>query len=156
MPSIAVHSSGLTGQLPWCGKVSRGSVCGVIPTLRSQTILIDGLLLEVHFAFGMDAMPNLVKIAEGLESSCWQELKRRRKQPASGQRRQRPKNVKEEIVAEFSYQPTKCKRSYRVIVLRKSISIEEGQRRLWDEVRYFFYITNIPEDGPGRGGQILQ
>ena len=118
---------------------------------------------EVRFAFGMDAMPNLVKIAEGLESSCWRELKRRRKHPGSSQRRRRPKNVKEEIVvqkgyrnitlqredvAEFSYQPTKCKRSYRVIVLRKSISIEEGQRRLWDEVRYFFYITNIPEMAP--------
>ena len=118
---------------------------------------------EVRFAFGMDAMPNLVKIAEGLESSCWRELKRRKKQPGSTQRRQRPKNVKEEIVvqkgyrnitlqredvAEFSYQPTKCKRFYRVIVLRKSISIEEGQRRLWDEVRYFFYITNIPEMAP--------
>jgi Transposase DDE domain group 1 len=29
-----------------------------------------------------------------------------------------------------------------MIVLRKSLSVEEGQRRLWDEVRYFFYITN--------------
>jgi hypothetical protein len=75
----------------------------------------------------------------------------------SGQRRQRPRNVKEAIVvekgyrnirlqrehiAEFSYQPTKCKRAYRVIVLRKSLAVEEGQMRLWDEVRYFFYITN--------------
>jgi Transposase DDE domain group 1 len=111
----------------------------------------------VSFAFGMDAMPNLVKIAEGLEDRCWSALRRREKQPLSGQRRQRPRNFKEEIVvekgyrnirlqrehiAEFSYQPTKCKRSYRVIVLRKSLSVEEGQMRLWDEVRYFFYITN--------------
>jgi hypothetical protein len=35
-------------------------------------------------------------------------------------------------MAEFSYQPTKCKRSYRVIVLRKSLSVEEGQMRLWE------------------------
>ena len=75
----------------------------------------------------------------------------------SGRRRRRPGNFKEAIVvekgyrnirllrehiAEFSYQPTKCKRSYRVIVLRKSLAVEEGQMRLWDEVRYFFYITN--------------
>jgi hypothetical protein len=90
-------------------------------------------------------------------------MKRRKKQPVRSKRRRRPKNVKKEIVvqkgyrnmtlqrehvAEFSYRPTKCKRSYRVIVLRKSISIEEGQRRLWDEVRYFFFITNITEMSP--------
>ena len=111
----------------------------------------------VSFAFGMDAMPNLVKIAEGLEDRRWRALRRREKQLLSGRRRRRPGNVKEEIVvekgyrnirllrehiAEFSYLPTKCKRSYRVIVLRKSLSVEEGQMRLWDEVRYFFYITN--------------
>ena len=111
----------------------------------------------VKFAFGMDAMPNLVKIAEGLEDKRWRVLKRREKEPLSGQRRQRPRNFKEEIVvekgyrnirlqgeevAEFSYQPTKCKRPYRVIVLRKSLSVKEGQMQLWDDVRYFFYITN--------------
>jgi hypothetical protein len=111
----------------------------------------------VGFAFGVDAMPNLVKIAEGLEDKRWKVLKRREKRPLSGQRRQRPRRFKEEIVvesgyrnirlqgehvAEFSYQPTKCKRSYRMIVLRKALSVEEGQMRLWDEVRYFFYITN--------------
>jgi hypothetical protein len=111
----------------------------------------------VWFAFGVDAMPNLVKIAEGLEEKRWKVLRRREKRPLSGQRRQRPRNFKEEIVvengyrnirlqreqiAEFSYRPTKCQRSYRMIVLRKSLSVEEGQMRLWEEVRYFFYITN--------------
>ena len=111
----------------------------------------------IWFAFGVDAMPNLVKIAEGLENKRWRVLKRREQRPLSGQRRQRPWNFKEEIVgekgyrnirlqrehiAEFSYRPTKCQRSYRMIVLRKSLSVEEGQMRLWDEVRYFFYITN--------------
>jgi hypothetical protein len=111
----------------------------------------------VSFVFGMDAMPNLVKIAEGLDDKRWSVLRRREKQPWSAKRRERPRNFKEEIVvekgyrnlrllcehmAEFSYQPTKCKRSYRVIVLRKSLSVEEGQMRLWEEVRYFFYITN--------------
>jgi len=111
----------------------------------------------VRFAFGMDAMKNLVEIAEGLDSRRWRVLKRRQKEPLSGKRRKRPKNFREQIViekryrniklvrehvAEFSYQPTKCKRPYRVIVLRKSLSVEEGQIRLWDDVRYFFYITN--------------
>ena len=111
----------------------------------------------VGFAFGMDAMPTLVEIAEGLGDKRWRVLRRREKQPLSGKQRKRPRNFKEDIVvekgyrnirlqrehiAEFSYQPRKCKRSYRVIVLRKSLSVEEGQIRLWDDVRYFFYITN--------------
>jgi hypothetical protein len=117
----------------------------------------------VRFAFGMDAMKNLVAIARGLDGRCWGELQRRRKEPTSGRRRRRPRNVKQEIVvqkgyrnfvlqreavAEFCYRPTKCRHSYRVIALRKSIAVEEGQGRLWDEVRYFFYITNIPEMTP--------
>ncbi len=59
----------------------------------SQTGELDGWEKEgIEFIFGMDAMPNLVKIADGLKSSCWRELKRRKKQPVSGQRRRRPKN----------------------------------------------------------------
>jgi len=50
-----------------------------------------------------------------------------------------------EHVAEFSYQPTKCKRSYRVVALRKTLKVKEGQLFLYDEVRYFFYITNLDE-----------
>lgn len=111
----------------------------------------------VRFAFGIDAMRNLIEIAEGLDSKRWRLLRRREKEPLSGERRKRPKNFKEEIVvekgyrnirlvrehvSEFSYQPTKCKRPYRVIVLKKSLSVEEGQVRLFDDVRYFFYITN--------------
>ena len=112
----------------------------------------------VGFAFGTDAMPNLVKIAEDLDRKLWRVLRRCEKESISGQRRRQPKNVKEEIViekgyrnirllrehvAEFDYRPGKCKRFYRVVVLRKSLSVEEGQVRLFDDVRYFFYITNL-------------
>ena len=48
----------------------------------------------------------------------------------------------EEMIAEFEYRPTKCKKDYRVIVLRKKLGIDEGQMRLFEEYRYFFYITN--------------
>jgi hypothetical protein len=47
-----------------------------------------------------------------------------------------------EDVAEFIYQPFACKRSYRMIALRKKISVEKGQEKLFEEYRYFFYITN--------------
>jgi len=118
----------------------------------------------VGFAFGMDAMPNLVKTAENLDENCWRVLKRRKKnKPASGKRRRRPPQVKEQIVienqykniklekehvAQFDYQPTKCNQSYRVMVLRKKLSVKKGQLRLWDDTRYFFYITNIAEMSP--------
>src|SRR5207247_745089 len=71
--------------------------------------------------------------------------------------RQRPDQVKEAIVvarqfnnlrlraeevAEFNYQPTACKETYRMVVVRKNLSVEKGERVLFDEVRYFFYLTN--------------
>jgi len=117
----------------------------------------------VRFAFGMDAKQNLVKIAESLDNGCWRVLKRREKSAVRAQRRTRPANIKEQIVvereyrnikleqehvAEFSYQPSRCKGSYRVIVLRKTLSVEKGQLLLWKDIRYFFYITNIPELSP--------
>ena len=115
----------------------------------------------VGFAFGLDAMPNLVQTAENIDKNCWRVLKRREKRISkSGHCRQRPLSVKEQIVvekqyknikleqehiAEFTYKPTKCSQSYRVVVLRKKLSVEKGQVRLWDDRRYFFYITNRKE-----------
>lgn len=114
----------------------------------------------VEFIFGLDAMPNLVEIAQSLEKSVWKPMKRRRdeaKKPAKP-RTKRP-NYKEQVVvankylnkrlvsesiAEFNYQPGKCDRTYRVVVLRKEVQVTRGQLRLFDkeEPVYFFYITN--------------
>jgi len=114
----------------------------------------------VRFAFGIDAMPNLVKIAQNIDEKDWSVLERRKKKTISSNKRKRPINFKEKIVvekqykniklqkehvAEFDYKPTKCNRTYRVIVLRKKLSVEKGQLRLWDDIRYFFYIANIEE-----------
>lgn len=77
--------------------------------------------------------------------------------------RQRPENVKERIVVErkfknirttseqvvdFEYRPGKCKRDYRVVALRKNLSVERGDQVLFDDIRYFFYITNDFELSP--------
>ena len=112
----------------------------------------------VRFAFGIDAMPNLVEIAQNIAAKDWSVLERRKKKTISTNKRKRPLNYKEKIVvekqykniklqkehvAEFDYKPTKCNRTYRVIVLRKKLSVEKGQLRLWDDIRYFFYIANI-------------
>jgi hypothetical protein len=124
----------------------------------SQTAYLDDWDQQgILFNFGFDAMPNLVKKAENLPESLWEPLVRKSKYTVKTEPRQKPANVKQSIVvarnfknlnlqceqvAEFEYQPTKCKQSYRVVVLRKNISVEKGDQVLFDEIRYFFYITN--------------
>ena len=44
--------------------------------------------------------------------------------------------------AEFDYQPTACKKKYRMVVVRKNLSVEKGENVLFDDIKYFFYITN--------------
>jgi len=127
-------------------------------TAFSQTKRLDGWDADgVTFVFGYDARDNLKDLAESLEKSAWTKLQRPAAYVASGPPRDRPPRVKRAIirrreflhlelkseeVAEFEYQPTACTRPYRMIVVRKNISQEKGERRLIDEVRYFFYITN--------------
>ncbi|MDR1491814.1 MAG: transposase [Planctomycetaceae bacterium] len=48
-----------------------------------------------------------------------------------------------EDVAEIDYRPTKCNRSYRLVILRKTILVKKGQKLLFPEIRYFFYLTNV-------------
>jgi Transposase DDE domain group 1 len=112
---------------------------------------------RVQFVFGYDAAPNLRGIADDLPARAWRPLERPgRPEPRTGPRK-RPANVKEAIVvergfenlkllcedvAEFNYQPSACDKTYRMVVVRKNISREKGERRLFDEVRYFFSITN--------------
>jgi hypothetical protein len=43
----------------------------------------------------------------------------------------------EEMIAEFDYQPVACRKSYRMIVLRKRLATDQGQMRLFEEYRYF-------------------
>jgi hypothetical protein len=114
----------------------------------------------VTFVFGIDAMPNLVQLADELPRSAWKGLLRRPKYEVATQERARPENVKERIVkerefenirlvseevAEFAYQPLKCRRPYRVVAVRKNLSVEKGERRLFADVRCFFYLTNDGE-----------
>ncbi len=50
--------------------------------------------------------------------------------------------LQSEEVAEFNYQPTACRETYRMIVLRKKILHEKNNILLFPEIRYFFYLTN--------------
>jgi hypothetical protein len=47
-----------------------------------------------------------------------------------------------EDIAEIDYQPLKCSRPYRLIIVRKNISVQKGERVLFEEIRYLFYISN--------------
>ncbi len=112
---------------------------------------------QVEFIFGFDACPNLVKIAGELPEAAWERLERKPKYEVKTEERTRPANVKEQIIkekewenirlngedaAEFEYSPTKCGKTYRMVVLRKNLSVEKGESVLFDDIRYFFYITN--------------
>ena len=119
---------------------------------------------QVDFVFGMDARSGLIKRAGELPEGVWEKLNRKPKYQVKTEERQKPENVKEQIirereyknlrleseyVAEFEYQPEKCTESYRMIVLRKNLSVEKGQRRLFDDIRYFFYITTLRDRTAG-------
>jgi hypothetical protein len=114
----------------------------------------------VRFLFGVDAREKLVKLAGDLAGSAWGRLQRPAKYQVQTEARRRPQNIKEQVVvargfrnlrlkseevAEFRYQPGACRRPYRVVVVRKNLSVEAGDWVLFDDVRYFFYLTNDEE-----------
>jgi hypothetical protein len=114
----------------------------------------------VEFVFGMDAQRNLVEVADRLSEKDFRPLPRVAPVPATHPR-QRPENVKEiivnergyekllleeEHVAAVAYRPHTCRRSYRLIILRKKLRVEKGQQHLFDQIRYLFYITPVGDD----------
>jgi hypothetical protein len=105
----------------------------------------------------MDAHPKVVQLAESLPESNWKPLERLARYEIATEPRRKPQRIKEAIVrfkgylnkklvgesvAEFSYQPNKCGRSYRLVVVRKNISVQKGEMVLLEDIKYFFYITN--------------
>jgi hypothetical protein len=130
----------------------------------TQTTRLDGWDNDgVRFLFGIDNMPNLKAIANGLPAEAWKRLERPARYEVKTEPRRRPENVKEKLVveheyknirlvsedvAEFEYRPTACKKTYRLGVVRKNLSVEKGEAMLYDDIRYFFYITNLREQTP--------
>lgn len=122
----------------------------------SLTAHFDRWSEKVDFVFGMDARRGLTKRAQLLEESAWQVLERKAKYSIKTGERSKPENIKEQViirrefknirlvseeVAEFWYRPGKCSKDYRVVVVRKNLSVEKGELVLFDDIRYFFYIT---------------
>ena len=116
----------------------------------------DGTL--VRFVFGYDAYQPLVMRANAVDEAEYRELVRGADVALGPYKpRAKPPWVKEEIVrergyrnlclaredlAEFEHRPKRAERSYRIMVLRKTIVEERGQLTLGQSYRYFFYITN--------------
>jgi hypothetical protein len=127
----------------------------------SQTAHLDRWhAAGIRFVFGYDARANLIGHADALPAEAWTRLERPPAYTVQTQPRQRPVNVKAativargfknlrleaEAVADFPYQPTACATTYRMVVVRKNISVEQGDQRLFDDIRYFFYLTNDQE-----------
>jgi hypothetical protein len=72
------------------------------------------------------------------------------KQPIVRQRGFEHIRLEWEEVAEIKYRPMACKKTYRLIVVRKNCSVEKGPPEQWTifpDYRYFFYLTNDWETG---------
>jgi Transposase DDE domain group 1 len=132
-------------------------------TLRGDTDFTHTAQLDrwdqggIFFILGLDAHPKAVQLAEGLGERSWRALARLPKYEILTEPRHRPERVKEQIVvqkgylnrklvaehvSDMTYQPHQCERKYRLVMLRKNISVQKGEHTLFDEVRYFFYLTN--------------
>ena len=114
---------------------------------------------HVEFVFGIDAHKSFVERANELPETAWKRLDRPAAPAPKTEPRTKPENVKDRIIkerqytnleteyedwTELEYKPVKADRTYRMIALRKTIRVEKGQLRLHDEIRYFFYVTNVP------------
>lgn len=112
---------------------------------------------RVRFIFGADCTPALHIVADDLPQNAWRALRRPARYQVKTQPRTRPEKVKERIVvergfknirlrgeevAEFDYRPVACRKTYRMIVVKKYLDVTEGQSLLFHDYRYFFYLTN--------------
>jgi hypothetical protein len=120
---------------------------------------------RVQFIFGMDCTANLHVLADDLPKQAWQPLLRPSRNAVKTGPRRRPNNVKEQVVrqrgfqnlrltgeavAEFEYRPVACRKSYRLIVVKKYLDVTQGQSLLFHDYRYFFYLTNDRESSPAQ------
>lgn len=158
--NAASHS----GSVEWIDRAVNlvGQVAGTV-TIRGDTDFTHTAQLDRwdeagrFFILGMDAHPKVVQLAEALPASAWQRLERLPKYEILTEPRAKAFRYKEQIViekgfknqklvgediAEIDYQPVKCGKNYRLVIVRKNISVQKGEQALLDEIRYFFYITN--------------
>jgi hypothetical protein len=122
----------------------------------SLTVHLDRWSERVNFVFGMDACAGLVRRANEVGEADWTALERKAKYTVKTEPRERPERVKEAIVVErefknvklvsewvtkIRYRPARCQKTYDLVILKKNLSVERGEKVLFDDIRYFFYLT---------------
>ena len=119
---------------------------------------------DVNFIFGYDCNASLHILADDLPDTAWKPLSRPPRYEVQTTPRAKPEPVKQRIVeergfkdvrlvdewvAEMPYRPTACRHTYRMVVVRKNLIVNDPkQGRLFEDYRYFFYITNETEPTP--------
>jgi hypothetical protein len=132
----------------------------------SQTQYLDGWHAQgdVRFIFGLDVTARRHVDVDDLPHEAWKVLERPPKYEVQTQPRARPARVKQEIVeerqfkdiqliseevAEMPYRPVACKNTYRLVIVRKNLRVlEPKQDRIFEDYRYFLYLTNDWESTP--------
>ena len=133
----------------------------------------------VRFVLGYDASQPFVERAENLPHNDYEELIRKAhtafadksKKPRSKQPRVKEgvvqrrgflnKKLLAEDTAEFELKPSRAKKTYRIVVLRKLVQEERGQLCVGTDFKYFFFVTNdrnltqaeVVAEANGRCGQ---
>jgi hypothetical protein len=119
---------------------------------------------DVQFVFGLDLTAGHHVDADDLPHSAWKPLNRPAKYAVQTTERARPARVKQQLVearqftdirlvseevAEMPYRPMACRHTYRLVIVRKNLSVNDPrQGRIFDDYRYFLYLTNDWESTP--------
>jgi hypothetical protein len=119
---------------------------------------------DVQFVFGLDVTPARHMAVDDLPDAAWKPLSRPPRSAIKTQPRAKPERVKQRIVkqrrfktirlvdeevAETPYRPVACRTTYRLVIVRKNLSVFDPQQgRLFADYRYFFYITNDWDSTP--------
>jgi hypothetical protein len=119
----------------------------------------------VKFLFGMPRVQPLYEKTAEIPESEWRELRRPPKHEVMTEPRTRRHNAKDEVVrrrcftskrtdaeyvASFSHQPTACAKPFRIIVLRKNLTISRGESALIDDMMFLYFITNDWKSSPAQ------
>ena len=113
---------------------------------------------DVKFVFGLDETASKCIRADELPNSAWKTLVRPPRYVVKTKERARPERVKQQVVeqrqfkdirllaeavAEMEYRPAACRTTYRLVIVRKDVRVNEPQQgRLFETYSYFFYLTN--------------
>lgn len=132
-------------------------------TLRGDTAFSQSSELErwdadrIRFIFGLRVSDSLESRLQVRPECSWRRLERPAKyevktEPRGRRHDYRKEKIRErgyrnyhlnhEDITDFEYRPSRCKKTFRLVVVRKTIRVEENQQLLHPEIRYFAYLTN--------------